>query len=74
VQPPIARVDGCAGLTVLEIADQLGHKRISITQDTYFGLAQPSPKVAVLLDPVMSDLAVMLATVRTTSITKGDQS
>ena len=26
-----------SGLTVREIADQLGHKRISITQDTYFG-------------------------------------
>jgi integrase len=37
------------GLTVREIADQLGHKRISVTQDTYFGRAQPSPKVATLL-------------------------
>jgi integrase len=25
------------GLTVREIADQLGHRRVSITQDTYFG-------------------------------------
>ena len=25
------------GLTVRDIADQLGHARVSITQDTYFG-------------------------------------
>ncbi len=37
------------GLTVREIADQLGHKRVSETQDTYFGRAQPSPQVATLL-------------------------
>ncbi|WP_158073460.1 tyrosine-type recombinase/integrase [Actinophytocola xanthii] len=37
------------GLTVREIADQLGHKRVSVTQDTYFGRAQPSPEVAKLL-------------------------
>jgi hypothetical protein len=33
-------------LTVREIADQLGHKRVSETLDTYLGRAQPSPKVA----------------------------
>ena len=38
------------GLTVREIADQLGHNRVSETQDTYFGRAQPSPKVAQLFD------------------------
>jgi integrase len=37
------------GLTVREIADQLGHKRVSETQDTYFGRAQPSPQVATVL-------------------------
>jgi integrase len=34
---------------VREVADQLGHKRVSITQDTYFGRAAASPKVATLL-------------------------
>ncbi|GLY63959.1 site-specific integrase [Amycolatopsis taiwanensis] len=38
-----------AGLTVREIADQLGHKRVSMTLDTYFGRKQASPKVAELL-------------------------
>jgi integrase len=37
------------GLTVREVADQLGHKRVSVTQDTYFGRAPASPKVATLL-------------------------
>ena len=37
------------GLTVREVADQLEHKRVSVTQDTYFGLAAASPKVAKLL-------------------------
>ncbi|MDQ1292652.1 MAG: Site-specific integrase [Actinomycetota bacterium] len=37
------------GLTVREIADQLGHKRISVTQDTYFGRrAAPSRAADVL--------------------------
>ena len=43
------------GLTVREIADQLGHKRISVTQDSYFGRAQPSPKVAKLLGVIDED-------------------
>lgn len=38
-----------AGLTVREIADQLGHKRVSMTLDTYFGRKEASPKVAKLL-------------------------
>lgn len=38
-----------AGLTVREIADHLGHKRVSMTLDTYFGRKQASPKVAELL-------------------------
>jgi hypothetical protein len=38
-----------AGLTVREIADQLGHKRVSMALDTYFGRKQASPKVAELL-------------------------
>jgi integrase len=37
------------GLTVREIADQLGHRRISVTQDTYFGRQAASPKVAAVL-------------------------
>jgi integrase len=40
------------GLTVREIADQLGHKRVSITQDTYFGRSAASPKVAKLLSVI----------------------
>ncbi|WP_338061458.1 hypothetical protein [Prauserella marina] len=35
-----------------EIADQLGHKRVSMTQDTYFGRKQASPKVAKLLSVI----------------------
>ena len=31
---------------------QLGHKRVSETLDTYLGRAQPSPKVAKLLDVI----------------------
>jgi integrase len=41
------------GLTVREIADQLGHKRVSVTQDTYFGRAAASPKVAELLGVIV---------------------
>jgi integrase len=33
------------GLTTREIADQLSHKRISMTQDVYFGRQAASPKV-----------------------------
>ncbi|RBM19235.1 site-specific integrase [Prauserella sp. PE36] len=44
-----------AGLTVREIADQLGHKRVSMTQDTYFGRNQASPKVAKLLSVIGED-------------------
>ncbi|GAA3607302.1 hypothetical protein GCM10022223_24110 [Kineosporia mesophila] len=40
------------GLTVREIADQLGHKRISITQDTCFGRHQASPKAAGALGAI----------------------
>ena len=35
-----------SGLTVREIADQLGHRRVSVTQDTYFGRHEASPKAA----------------------------
>ncbi len=40
------------GLSVREIADQLGHRRVSVTQDTYFGRHQASPKVAAALDVI----------------------
>lgn len=43
-----------SGLTVREIADQLGHRRVSITQDTYFGRREGSPKVAQALDVIGS--------------------
>ncbi|WP_286902184.1 site-specific integrase [Thermocrispum sp.] len=43
------------GLTVREIADQLGHKRISITQDTYFGRGEASPRAAELLAVIDGD-------------------
>lgn len=45
-----------AGLTVREIADQLGHKRVSMTLDTYFGRKQASPKVAELLAVIGEEL------------------
>jgi integrase len=45
------------GLTVREIADQLGHRRVSITQDTYFGRHQASPKVAAVLDVIGRETA-----------------
>jgi integrase len=38
------------GLTVREIADQLGHSRVSITQDTYFGRRIGSPRAAAALE------------------------
>nr|WP_042179781.1 site-specific integrase [Kibdelosporangium sp. MJ126-NF4]CTQ88388.1 Phage integrase [Kibdelosporangium sp. MJ126-NF4] len=40
------------GLTVREISDQLGHKRVSMTQDRYFGRAEASPAAAKLLDVI----------------------
>ena len=40
------------GLTVREIADQLGHRRVSMTQDVYFGRHEASPKVAQALDVI----------------------
>ena len=40
------------GLTVREIADQLGHRRTSVTLDTYFGRSHASPKVAAVLDVI----------------------
>jgi len=46
-----------AGLTVREIADQLGHKRVSMTLDTYFGRKQASPKVAELLKVIAEEEA-----------------
>lgn len=46
-----------AGLTVREIADQLGHKRVSMTQDTYFGRKQASPRVAKLLSVIDDEVS-----------------
>ena len=40
------------GLTVREIADQLGHRRVSVTQDTYFGRHEASPRVAAALEVI----------------------
>ena len=40
------------GLTAREIADQLGHRRVSVTQDTYFGRHQASPRVAAALEVI----------------------
>lgn len=44
-----ARLLDESGLTIREIADQLGHRRVIITQDTYFGWHQASTKVATAL-------------------------
>jgi integrase len=41
-----------SGLTVREIADQLGHARVSVTQDTYFGRHQASPRAAAALEAI----------------------
>jgi integrase len=40
------------GLTVRELADQLGHSRVSITQDVYFGRSAGSPRAAEVLDAI----------------------
>ena len=40
------------GLTTREIADQLGHKPISMTQDVCFGRQAASPKVAAVLEAI----------------------
>lgn len=41
-----------AGLDDIDISNQLGHKRISMTQDTYFGRGEASPKAAELLNRI----------------------
>jgi hypothetical protein len=41
-----------SGLTVREIADQLGHLRVSITQYTYFGRHEASPRAGLALDVI----------------------
>ncbi len=43
-----------SGLSVREIADQLGHRRVSMTQDTYFGRRDASPDAARALDVIGS--------------------
>src|SRR5919112_3003948 len=48
------------GLPVREIADQLGHRRVSITQDTYFGRRHATPKVAAVLDVIGREAAQMM--------------
>jgi integrase len=40
------------GLTVRQIADQLGHRRISVTQDTYFGRKQAPREAATILGTI----------------------
>ena len=43
------------GPTMREIADQLGHSRMSITQDVYFGRGAGSPRAADALDALGGD-------------------
>lgn len=43
------------GLPVREIADQLGHANVSMTQDVYFGRRQASQRAAQALDVIGSD-------------------
>ncbi|MEU6270455.1 site-specific integrase [Saccharopolyspora shandongensis] len=43
-----------AGLTAREVADLLGHSRVSMTQDHYFGRGQESRASAVALEFVGS--------------------
>jgi integrase len=40
------------GLTVREVADQLGHSRVSITQDVYFGRGAGSQRAAEILGAI----------------------
>jgi integrase len=39
-----------AGLTARQIADQLGHAKVSMTQDRYLGRRAGDPEVAAALD------------------------
>lgn len=41
-----------AGMDDIDIANQLGHKRISMTQDVYFGRGQASPEAAEKLGAI----------------------
>ncbi|GAB77848.1 hypothetical protein AUCHE_08_00900 [Austwickia chelonae NBRC 105200] len=44
-----------SGLTARLIADQLGHSRVSMTQDVYLGRGAPDPRVVAaleLIDPL----------------------
>jgi integrase len=40
------------GLTVREVADQLGHSRVSITQDVYFGRGSGTRRAAEVLGAI----------------------
>jgi integrase len=43
-----------SGLSVREIADQLGHRRVSMTQDIDYGLRDASPDAARAVDVIAS--------------------
>ena len=45
------------GLTVREVADQLRHSRVSLTQDVYFGRRGGSPRAADVLNHIDEDQA-----------------
>ena len=45
------------GLTVREVADQLGHSRVSLTQDVSFGRRGGSPRAADVLNHIDEDPA-----------------
>jgi integrase len=44
-----------AGLSAREIADQLGHSKVSTTQDVYMGRRMPSTRAAEALDVINPD-------------------
>lgn len=44
-----------AGLSAREIADQLGHSKVSTTQDVYMGRRMPSTRAAEALDTINPD-------------------
>ena len=44
-----------AGFSIRHIADQLGHAKVSMTQDVYMGRGKVHPQVAAVLDRAISD-------------------
>lgn len=52
----VATILDDAGLSAREIADQLGHSKVSTTQDVYMGRRMPSTRAAAALDAINLDV------------------